>query len=353
MKNKTFDSFSINKTTFRNRIAMSPMCMYSAHDGFANDWHTKHYEARAIGGVGLAVVEATAVSAQGRITPRDIGIWDDAHISALSDIATALKQNGAVAGIQIAHAGRKASHAAPFDGGKQLEIAEGGWDCVAPSAIAFEPGERLPLALSVSQIADHVALFRDAAVRARTAGFQFLEIHAAHGYLLQSFLSPLSNKRTDEYGGNFGNRCRFLYEVIAAVREVWPTDLVLAVRISASEWTLGGWTVDDSVRLAFELKNKGVDLVDCSSGGNVYNARIPVGPAYQLSFSEAVKATGMATATVGLFSKIAQIDSVIANAQADIVMLGRELLRNPYFCLQNVPAELRASICPKQYLRGF
>ncbi len=353
MKNKTFESFKINKTTFRNRIAMSPMCMYSAHDGFANDWHTKHYETRAIGGVGLVVVEAAAVSPQGRITPRDIGIWDDAHVDALSDIATALKDNGAVAGIQIAHAGRKASHAAPFEGGKQLGVDQGGWECVAPSALAFEPGESLPLALTIGEIAEHVALFRKAAIRAQRAGFQFLEIHAAHGYLLQEFLSPLSNKRKDEYGGSFANRCRFLFEVIDAVRAVWPPDLVLAVRISASEWTLGGWTVDDSVQLAFELKGKGVDLVDCSSGGNVHNARIPVGPAYQLSFSEAVKSTGIATATVGLFTKINQIDSAIENGQADIVMLGRELLRNPYFCLQNVPAEERSNICPKQYLRGF
>jgi len=347
-----FSPLTIKNVTLRNRIVMSPMCQYSSTDGFANDWHLAHLGSRAVGGTGLIIAEATAVVPEGRITPGDLGLWSDKHIDGLKRITGFIHDHGAIAGIQLAHAGRKASCAIPREGGKQLDEDHGGWQTVAPSAIPFLAGERPPLAPDGEGIRNIIAAFRAATARAKEAGFRVVEIHSAHGYLLHEFLSPLSNRRTDEYGGPFGNRIRLLLEVTDAVRSVWPEENPLFVRISSTDWTGGGWTVDDSVRLAGILKDHGVDLVDCSSGGNVHSAVIPAGPGYQVPFAEAVRKTGILTGAVGLITSATQAETILAEGQADLILMGRELLRNPYFALHAAAEMEEETEWPLQYLRA-
>ena len=347
-----FSPLTIRNITVRNRIAMSPMCQYSALDGFAGDWHLAHYGARAAGGAGLIIAEATAVLPEGRITPGDLGLWSDDHIPGLRRITDFIHSQGAIAGIQLAHAGRKASCAVPWEGGKQLSSDNGGWETIAPSAIPFSPGERAPEMADRICIEKVISGFRDAAVRALKAGFIVAEIHSAHGYLLQEFLSPLSNRRSDEYGGSFENRTRLLLEVTEAVRSVWPADYPLFVRISSTEWTDGGWTPEESVRLAPLLQKAGADLIDCSSGGNIHNAKIPAGPGYQVPFAEAVRKTGIMTGAVGMITDAVQDDEIISSGKADLVLMGRELLRNPYFPLQAARAMGTEVDWPRQYLRA-
>ena len=349
---KLFEPLIIKNISLRNRIVVSPMCQYSAIDGFINDWHLVHLGSRAVGGAGLVITEATAVSPEGRISPGDIGLWSDDHIEGLRRIVNFIHLNGAVAGIQFAHAGRKASCAVPKEGGKQLDKNHGGWQTVGPGDIPFLNGERPPESLNNKGISKVVSDFKAAAERARVAGFKVVEIHSAHGYLLHEFLSPLSNKRTDEYGGSFENRIRLLQEVIDAVKSVWPAENPLFVRISATDWTEGGWTKEDSVKLAYILKNMGVDLIDCSSGGNIYNAKIPFGPGYQVPFSAAVRETGILTGTVGFITTASQAESILQEEKADLVLLAREFLRNPYFPLL-AARELGVDVTwPVQYLRS-
>lgn len=347
-----YSPLTLRNITLKNRIVMSPMCQYSARDGFAGDWHLVHYGTRASGGAGLIIVEATAVWPEGRITPGDLGLWSDEHITALRRITDFIHSQGAVAGIQLAHAGRKASCALPWEGGKQLSLSNGGWETTAPSAIPFSPDERAPGMADRICIDRIITGFRDTAERALKAGFKAVEIHSAHGYLLQEFLSPLSNKRTDEYGGSFENRIRLLLEVTKAIRTVWPEDYPLFVRISSTEWTEGGWTPEESVRLAPLLQQAGADLIDCSSGGNIHNAKIPVGPGYQVSFAEIIRKSGIMTAAVGMITDAQQAEEIISAGRADLVLLGRELLRNPYFALK-AARELGADTnWPNQYLRA-
>lgn len=331
---------------------MPPMCQYSSKDGLANNWHLTHYGSRAVGGTGLIIVEATAVLPEGRITPADLGIWKDEQIEGLGRVADFINRHGSVAAIQLAHAGRKASCAIPLEGGKQLNLNNGGWQTVAPSDVPFLSTDRLPLSLDSEGINKVISAFKAAAVRALASGFKAIEIHAAHGYLLQEFLSPVSNKRADEYGGSFENRIRLLCEVIDSVKSVWPDENPLFVRISTTEWTEGGWTVEESVRLANQLKNMGVDLIDCSSAGNIHDAKIPVGPGFQVPLSEAVRKTGILTGAVGLITSAVQAEAILQEEKADLILLGRELLRNPYFPL-NAAKELGADIkWPDQYLRA-
>jgi len=347
-----FSPLTIRNVSLRNRIVMSPMCQYSSTDGFANDWHLVHLGSRAVGGAGLIISEATAVSPEGRISPGDLGLWSDDHIDNFKRITGFIHDHGAVAGIQLAHAGRKASCAIPWEGGKQLDEEHGGWQTVAPSAIAFHQGERLPMELDNEGIINVISAFKAAAARADAAGFKVVEIHSAHGYLLHEFLSPLSNRRTDEYGGSFDNRIRLLLQVTDAVRSVWPDENPLFVRISSTDWTQGGWTPEDSVRLAGILKDHGVDLVDCSSGGNVHNAAIPVGPGYQVPFAEAVRKTGILTGAVGLITSAVQAETILAEGQADLVIMAREMLRNPYFALSAARELAEETEWPVQYLRA-
>jgi 2,4-dienoyl-CoA reductase-like NADH-dependent reductase (Old Yellow Enzyme family) len=349
---KLFSPLKIRELTLRNRIGMPPMCQYSATDGYANDWHIVHYGTRASGGTGLIIQEATAVSPEGRITPGDLGIWSDSHIPGLKRIVDFVHSQGAAAGIQLAHAGRKASCAVPLKGGKQLGLEEGGWQTFAPSDIPFLPGERSPEALSGTAICLVVDNFRAAAQRALVAGYDVIEIHAAHGYLLQEFLSPLSNHRNDEYGGSFENRTKLLLDVITGIRTVWPAERPLFVRISSTDWKEGGWTLDDSVRLADLLRNNGVDLIDCSSGGNVHNASFPVGPGYQVPFSAEVRKSGIMTSAVGLITTAEQSEAILNEGKADMVMMGRELLRNPYFPLKTAREAGEEIGWPVQYLRS-
>jgi 2,4-dienoyl-CoA reductase-like NADH-dependent reductase (Old Yellow Enzyme family) len=349
---KLFSPLTIKTVTLKNRIVMSPMCQYSAKDGFTNDWHLVHLGNRAIGGVGLIFTEATAVSPEGRISPADLGLWQDEHIPGLTRIVDFINLNGTVAGIQLAHAGRKASVASPHLGGAQLDEKNGGWKTVAPSDIPFIEGTRAPVPLNTEGLKKVVSDFKAATGRALKAGFKVIEIHSAHGYLLHEFLSPLSNHRTDDYGGSFENRIRLLKEVVTAVKTVWPVDKPLFVRISSTDWTEGGWNIEDSVKLAGILKEMGVDLIDCSSGGNIYTAKMPLGPGYQVPFSEAVRKTGILTGTVGLITSAGQAESILQEEKADLVLLARELLRNPYFPL-SAAKELGVDInWPHQYLRA-
>jgi len=347
-----FSPLTIRNVNFKNRIVMSPMCQYSSKDGFANDWHIVHYGTRATGGTGLIIVEATAVEPEGRISPGDLGIWSDDHIAALKQVTSVIHKHGAAAGIQIAHAGRKASCAVPTGGGKQLPLNGGGWVTKAPSELPFMEGDRVPHQLSKEEIKDLVKAFQKAAERAVKAGFDVIEIHSAHGYLMHEFLSPLSNTRNDEYGGSFENRTRILLETVKAIRSVIPGSCPLFTRISSTDWTEGGWNLDESVKLSSLLKELGVDLIDCSSGGNVLTAKIPAGPGYQLPFSEAIRKTGILTGTVGFITGAAQADSVIAEGKADLVLLGRELLRNPYFALHAAKELGKETTWPVQYLRA-
>lgn len=348
-----FQPLEIRDIELKNRIVVSPMCQYSSHDGFANDWHFVHLGTRAVGGAALVMTEATAVTPEGRISPYDLGIWKDEHVEQLKRIATFIEQQNAIPGMQLAHAGRKASKSQPWTGDKLISINAGGWKTVAPSPIPFGEGYDHPNELSVSDIEEIIDAFAAAAVRALMAGFKVIEIHAAHGYLINEFLSPLSNKRTDSYGGSFENRIRFLLEIVAAIREVWPEAYPLFVRISASDWHESGWQIEDSIKLANILKNNGVDLMDCSSGGVVPNVKIPAAPNYQVPFSEAVrKGSDMLTGAVGIIITPEQAESIIASGQADIVLLARELLRDPYFPLR-AARELDYDIkWPDQYERA-
>jgi 2,4-dienoyl-CoA reductase-like NADH-dependent reductase (Old Yellow Enzyme family) len=349
-----FDPLVLRDVTLRNRIAVAPMCQYSSTDGHATDWHLVHLGARATGGAGLVLTEATAVTPEGRISPQDLGIWDDAHVPMLRRIVEFVHAQGAVAGIQLAHAGRKASTARPWDGGLPVGPEQGGWRPVlGPSAIPFGEGYPEPEALDRAGIARVVDAFAAAARRAREAGFRVAEVHAAHGYLLHAFLSPLANRRDDAYGGSFENRARLVCEVVEAVRGAWaPGDPVL-VRLSATDWHDEGWTADDSVRLSRLLAPLGVDLVDCSSGGIVPRVRIPVGPGYQVHLAERVRReAGMPSGAVGLLTSAAQCDTIVRTGQADLVLLARELLRDPHWPL-HAAAELGvAAPWPPQYLRA-
>jgi 2,4-dienoyl-CoA reductase-like NADH-dependent reductase (Old Yellow Enzyme family) len=331
-----FSPIKIKNIELKNRLMVSPMCEYSSEDGFANDWHLVHLGSRAIGGAALVITEATAVSREGRITAGDLGIYKDEHITKLKQVTDFIHGHDSVAGIQLAHAGRKASHQIPWEGGAQIPSGQpGGWKTVAPSTLPFTENEEPPAALDKAGIEKVKADFKNAALRAIAAGFKVIELHGAHGYLIHEFLSPLSNHRTDEYGGSFENRIRFLLEIIESVRTVWTEENPLFVRISASDWTEGGWTADDSVALAKVLENKGVDLVDCSSGGNVANAKIPLKPGYQVEFAEKIKEeTNMLSGAVGLITEAVQADNIITNGQADLVIMARELLRDPYFPLR-------------------
>jgi 2,4-dienoyl-CoA reductase-like NADH-dependent reductase (Old Yellow Enzyme family) len=348
-----FSPLTLRSITLRNRIGISPMCQYSATNGFANDWHFAHLVSRAIGGAGLVIVEATAVETHGRISPQDLGLWCDEHIAPLMHMVKNIRAHGAVAGIQLAHAGRKAGTARPWEGGQPILPENGGWQPVAPSTLAFADGYRTPHELTRAEIGTIQSAFADAAARALQAGFEFVELHSAHGYLLHSFLSPLSNTRTDAYGGSFANRTRMLRETTAKVRAVWPQHLPLAVRISCTDWVEGGWQIDESIALARELKELGVDLVDCSSGGTVPNAKVPVGPGYQVPFAEAIRKVGIATAAVGLITDPQQADGIIHNGQADVVLIARESLRNPNWPLLAARALGQPIPLPKQYERAF
>jgi len=350
---KLFTPLTIKSVTFKNRIVVSPMCEYSSVDGFANEWHLVHLGSRAVGGAGLIITEATAVSPEGRISAGDLGLWKNAHLDKLKTIVSFIHKHGSVAGVQLAHAGRKASSSVPWNGGKQVSIENGGWQAVAPGAVPFIEGDKAPEALTAEGIKKVIDDFKAAAARALAAGFKVIEIHAAHGYLVHQFLSPLSNQRTDEYGGSFENRIRLLTEVTAAIQSVWPKELPLFVRISATDWMQGGWNENDSVRLAEVLKNKGVDLIDCSTGGIVPGAKIPVGPGYQVRFAAQVKKeTGILTGAVGVITNAEQAETILAKDEADFIIMAREMLRDPYFPL-HAAEQLGAEVeWPVQYLRA-
>ncbi|NTW01164.1 MAG: NADH:flavin oxidoreductase/NADH oxidase [Oscillochloris sp.] len=348
-----FDSLTIGEVTLRNRLGLAPMCQYSADDGHARDWHVMHLGSLAAGGVGLIIAEATAVEPRGRISAYDLGLWKDSQIAPLARVTRFIESQGAVAGVQIAHAGRKAGIARPWEGGRPLDGASG-WPVVGPSAISFDASYRTPQELGMSEIAHIQAAFRDATVRACAAGFRWLEIHAAHGYLIHSFLSPLSNQREDAYGGDFAGRCRFLLETTRQVRAVWPAELPLTVRLSCTDWIDGGWSADESVQLARLLRAEGVDLIDCSSGGNAAQASIPLGASYQVPFAQRIRhEAGVATAAVGLITEPMQADAIIRNGDADIVLLGRELLRNPHWPQYAARALGKPLPVAPQHLRGW
>jgi 2,4-dienoyl-CoA reductase-like NADH-dependent reductase (Old Yellow Enzyme family) len=356
-----FEPLTLREVTIPNRVWMPPMCQYSAapegpSTGAPNDWHFAHYAARATGGTGLIVVEATAVSPEGRISPYDLGIWNDTQVEAFRRITRFLRSQGTVPAIQLAHSGRKASTDRPWKGGAPVGEDAYGWQPLAPSALAFDERHPVPTELTVAGIREIVGQFADAARRALDAGFEIAEIHGAHGYLVNEFLSPHSNRRTDEYGGSYENRVRFALEVVDAVREVWPDDKPLFFRISATDWLEeGGWSADDTVRFAGELRAHGIDLLDVSTGGNVSGVRIPVGPGYQVPFAARVKAeTSLPVAAVGLITDAEQAAKILANDEADAVLLGRELLRNPSFArlaARELGAEVQVYV-PDQYHRS-
>ena len=348
-----FTPLRLRDVTLRNRIGVSPMCTYSAVDGVPTDWHLVHLGARAAGGAGIVIAEATAIEPIGRISPADCGLWNDAQVDAWRPVTRFIAEQGAVPAIQIAHAGRKAGTPAPWDGGQPLSDADGGWTPVGPSSIPFDERFRTPRELTVDDLGAMRQAWVEAADRARAAGFTVLEIHMAHGYLLQEFLSPLVNLRQDEYGGDRENRMRFPLEVTAAVRDAWPDELPLFVRISATDWAAGGWTVEDSVVFATRLRGVGVDLVDCSAGGAVPGVSIPVEPGYQVPFAEQVRREAdIATAAVGLITEPPQADAIVREGRADVVLLGREFLRDPHWP-HRAAMELGAEASwPKQYARG-
>lgn len=349
-----FSPLTLRSLTLRNRIGASPMCQYSSIDGFANDWHLVHLGGLATGGAGLVFSEAAAVTPEGRISPHDLGIWDDAHIAMLRRITDFVRAQGAVVGIQLAHAGRKASTARPWEGSGIVAPANGGWDDVcAPSDIAFSDRYPQPHALTLDGIARIVAAFRTAAQRALMAGFQVAEIHAAHGYLLHEFLSPLANHRTDDYGGSFANRARMTLEVAAAVRAVWPDHWPVFVRISATDWADGGWDIDEAVQLAMQLRKHGIDVVDCSSGGLASHQQIATGPGYQVPFARRIRHdAGVATAAVGLITEPEQAERIVRDGHADMVLLAREILRNPRWPLMAAHALGVTVPWPMQYERA-
>lgn len=348
-----FSPLNFRSVTIRNRIVVSPMCEYSSVDGFANEWHLVHLGSRAVGGAGLIITEATAVSPEGRISAADLGIWKNAHLEKLRQITSFIHQQGAVAGIQLAHAGRKASYPQPWKGTEQISIEKGGWQTVAPSAIPFHEKDMVPAALDKAGIDKLVNDFAAAATRAKQAGFRLIELHGAHGYLIHEFLSPFSNQRTDEYGGSFENRIRFLQEIVVAVRKVWPEELPLFVRLSCTDWKEGGWTIEESVKLSAWLKENGVDLVDCSTGGVIGGISIPLVPGYQVPFAAQIKKeTGIATGAVGLITTAQQAEAILQEGAADCIFIARESLRDPYFPL-HAARELGVDLeWPEQYKRA-
>lgn len=331
---KLFSNLSIRNLTLKNRIIMSPMCQYSAHDGFATDWHFVHYASRAIGGVAAVIQEATAVCPEGRISYGDLGIWKDEHISKLKEIVTAIEGNGSIPGIQLAHAGRKASCELGWKGGEQIKEGENSWQTVAPSPIPFYETDNTPAELTEVEIEKIIYDFALAAQRSIIAGYKIIEIHAAHGYLIHQFLSPLTNKRKDQYGGTFENRIRLLIKIVDAVRSLLDEDHSLWVRISATDWVDNGWNPEESTQLASLLKDKGVDVIDVSSGGNLPHVKIPVGKNYQVPFAKEIKSrTGILTGAVGLITESNQAEEILQKEEADLIFIGRELLRDPYFAL--------------------
>ncbi|WP_373375963.1 NADH:flavin oxidoreductase/NADH oxidase [Cupriavidus nantongensis] len=353
-----FDSLAIRGVTLPNRIGVSPMCQYSAVDGFVNPWHLVHLGSRAVGGAGLVMTEATAVVPEGRITPSDLGIWSDAHVAGHRELVSFIESQGAVAGIQLAHAGRKASRVPPWETdpgqtqGRPLGVEEGGWIPASASAVPFDAGFTVPQALQASAIADMIDAFALAAERSARAGYRWVEVHAAHGYLLHSFQSSASNLRDDDYGGSLEGRCRLTRAIARAVRAVLPSEHVLAFRLSYTDWSEGGWTLDESVTLAKWLKQDGVDLIDVSSGGGVPRPRIPVGPGYQVPGAAAIRAgAGMAVSAVGWIDDAAQAEAVLAEGKADLVMLARALLRDPYWPMRAALAlgQSEAARMPVQY----
>jgi 2,4-dienoyl-CoA reductase-like NADH-dependent reductase (Old Yellow Enzyme family) len=350
---RLFSPLKLRGLELKNRLIVSPMCEYSSKDGFANDWHLVHLGSRAVGGAALVFTEATAVSPEGRISDEDLGIWKDEHIPFLQRITSFILQHDSIPGIQLAHAGRKAGFTAPWKGDRLLSPEEGGWQPFAPSPTAFADHTAIPKEMSLENIHDLIADFIAAARRSLEAGFRVIEIHAAHGYLLNEFLSPLSNKREDSYGGSFENRSRLLLEVVSGIRTIWPDDYPLFVRLSATDWVDGGWTIDDSVRLASILKLTGVDLIDCSSGGVIPGVKIPITPGYQVPLAEKVRReAGIPTGAVGLITTASLSESILENGQADVIFMARELLRDPYFPLR-AAAELGDDVkWPDQYLRA-
>lgn len=353
MASTLFSPLTIKSITFKNRLVISPMCQYSALDGFANDWHLVHLGSRASGGAGLIIQEATSVSPEGRISPEDLGLWKDEQIEKMQQINRFIISQNSVPGIQLAHAGRKASAASPWNGGRKVAIEKGGWDTVAPSAIAYYDTDPKPVALDLDGIQKVIADFKSATKRAVQAGFQVMEVHAAHGYLMHQFLSPLSNTRTDAYGGSFENRIRFTLEIVEAVQAEWPENLPLLVRISATDWAESGWNLQESIALSKILKEKGVDLIDVSSGGAVGHQQIALGPNYQVPFAESIKKeVGILTGAVGLITEAAQAEEIVASGKADLVLVARESLRDPNLGL-TFAHELKADIAwPKQYERA-
>ena len=355
MPSALFSPLTLRGVTLRNRIVLSPMCEYSSPNGFATDWHLVHLGSRAVGGAGLVLTEATAVTADGRISPADLGIYLDEHVEPLARIFRFIEEHGAVPGMQLAHAGRKASTAEPWKGAAPVAVADGGWTPIwAPSALAFREGWQIPRAMTTQDIEGVVAAFADGARRLLAAGGKVAEIHAAHGYLLHEFLSPLTNHRDDRYGGSFDNRTRIVRDVVDAVRGVWPERLPLFVRVSATDWTGGGWTIEDSIALAAQLRERGVDLIDCSSGGNVARASIPVGPGYQVPFAERIRReAGIMTGAVGLITEPQQAEAILANGQADAIIVARQMLRDPYWPLHAADALGESVHPPIQYQRAF
>ncbi|WP_188049353.1 NADH:flavin oxidoreductase/NADH oxidase [Flavobacterium sp. GP15] len=353
MSSKLFSPLSIKSITLKNRIAISPMCQYSATDGFANDWHLVHLGSRASGGAGLIIQEATSVSPEGRISPEDLGLWKNEQIEKLKQITQFIISQNSVPGIQLAHAGRKASAASPWNGGRKVANDNGGWETVAPSAIAYHDNETAPIALDKNGIQKVISDFKSATKRALEAGYQVLEIHGAHGYLLHQFMSPLSNLRTDEYGGSFENRIRLTLEVVAAVQSEWPENLPLFIRISATDWAEGGWNLEESIQLSKILKEKGVDLIDVSSGGAVSHQQIKLCAGYQVPFAESIKKeSGILTGAVGLITDATQAEEIVASGKADLVLFARESLRNPNLGL-TFANDLEADVqWPKQYERA-
>jgi 2,4-dienoyl-CoA reductase-like NADH-dependent reductase (Old Yellow Enzyme family) len=348
-----FHPLPLRSLNLANRVLVSPMCQYSSVDGLATDWHLVHLGSRAVGGAALVFTEASAVTAEGRISPQDLGIYDDRHVEGLARIVRFIQGQGAAAGIQLAHAGRKGSTPRPWDSGRAVASADGGWEPVGPTGEPFTAGYPVPRALMVAEIAEVVAAFRTAAARARAAGFDVAEIHAAHGYLIHEFLSPLVNTRTDEYGGSYDNRVRLCLDIVDAVRSAWPENLPVFVRLSCTDWKEGGWDVEQSVELARRLRERGVDLVDCSSGGAVSDAKITVGPGYQVPFAERIKReAGIATGAVGMITYPAQADAIVRDGQADCVLLARELLRDPYWPLHAAQALAHQVPWPVQYVRA-
>ncbi len=350
---KLFEPLTIRSITFKNRLVVSPMCQYSSEDGFANDWHLVHLGSRAVGGAGLIITEACAVSPEGRISPHDLGIWKDDHIEQLKRINDFIESQGSVPGIQLAHAGRKASCTTPWLGGGQISVTEGGWQVVGPSEVPYKEGTLIPVSLSKEAIGQVVEDFKRAASRAVKAGFKVIELHGAHGYLLHQFFSPLSNTRQDEYGGSFENRTRILFEVINAVKSVWPSELSLFVRISATDWVEGGWNIAESVKLSALLKEAGVDVIDSSSGGNSPHQKIPVGPGYQVHFAKQIKEQAdILTGAVGMITTAEQAEEILNKGEADLIIIAREFLRDPYFPL-HAAKELGDDIhWPLQYERA-